>query len=85
MIKPALARGLQLVGATTREYPSFCFLGAIMLTEHLQRMNSGRLSVKMLRWNAVFSPYRLMSQLSSLPSPFSGDSNLVMKSTTVWK
>ena len=63
MIKPALARGLQLVGATTREYLSLSRLN--VSDAFVKRTSTGRPSARMPRLSVDSSPLPSTSRPSS--------------------
>lgn len=65
MIKPALARGLQLVGATTRAFRMFVGVYTVFTDAFFQRMSTGRLLARTLRSSVGSSPSQSMSPASS--------------------
>ena len=56
MIKPALARGLQLVGATTRKFIFLCSTFTSLADSHRQRTNIEKQSPKMQLSNGASNP-----------------------------
>jgi hypothetical protein len=72
MIKPALARGLQLVGATTREYSNHKFLveSWLMSPTLLQRTNTEKLLPRIRHSIAVSNPYLLRNLLLRAQSAY---------------